>query len=353
MKTRFALVAASVAAAIALALPATTHAQNGEWEYWTSFTTPESSSGIIRMAADSQGTLYLSQTAAPIQIVHKSTDAIGALFDGDEPTYSILYQNNDLANGFQGIAIDSDDNVYLSGEWNGENPGEVLKFDAAGNPVTDFGTNGVLTLPNEIRFTGITLTSDEATLIATTFGGVLYSIDAATGAEAVQVADSATGNFLRDIVVRPIDGGDDEIYGNVTSRLWLITGGSATDLSGYTNSVNLTPGLPESNPQSFSVRPTLTYFAADDTVIFGNVNDDASAVYVWDPVEEEIAQTITQWGDPAVNLVQTSGIAAFHAAEDPDSGAQYDLLFVAQFGNQVAVYRKELPTSVEDWTILH
>ncbi len=354
MKARFALVAASAAAAVALALPATTHAQNGEWEFWKSFGSPEDSSAIIRLAIDSQGTLYLSHSGGTDKIIYKSTDVIPALFADDPPTATVLYQNNDIANGFQGLVVDSSDNLFVVGDWDGSNPGEVLKFDVNGDPVTDFGDNGVLAVPDALRPVGAALTSDEGFLvIASVFGDAIFSVDPVTGDEIVTEADPDTGTFLRDIAVRPVDGGDDEIYGNVTSQLWRITGGSATDLSGYTDSVNLTPGLPLSNPQGFSVRPSVIHFPADDTVIFSNVNDDEAAVVVYDPVEDEIVQTLEQWGDTPQNLNQAAGVAAIHAVEDPDNGTQYDLLFVSQFGTAIVVYRKELPTSVEDWTILH
>lgn len=350
MKTRFALLATAVAA-IGLAAPATSSAQ--DWEFWKSFETPGASSAIVRLGIDSNGTLILNNTGGTDKIVYRSEDVLTALFADAAPTYSIMHQNNGMLNGYQGIDFDAADNVYITGDADASNPGEVLKFDANGDPVTDFGVNGVLTLPDEIRLTGAALTSDEATLVAANFGGPLFTIDAVTGAEAVQVADTGTGNFLRDIAIRPVDGGDDEIYGNVTSQLWRFTGGSATDVSGYTTAVNLTPALPLSNPQAFSVRPSVTYFAADDVLIFSNIDDTTSSVVVYDPVEDEIVQTLTTFGAGDANLNQTGGVAALHAVADPDDGTEYDLLFVSQFGSALVVYRKALPTSVQDWTILH
>ncbi len=348
MKRQFAGLAAAAAVAVALSLPATTHAQNGEWEFWTSFTTPEESAGVLRMAFDSQDNMYLTRSG-PSRL-YKSVDAIDQLFAGEQPTFETLFTDEDAVNGMMGLAVDSDDNVYAVADGDGTEGQEavVAKFDADGDLVTDFGDNGLLAGGLDVRLVGAALTSDEATLIVHGTAGLLYSVDAATGAELVEEVDTEAGGVTRDIAVRPVDGGDDELYLNRSGRLYRVTGGSATDISGYDQVEALTPGLDEGDP-GWAIRYSVSYFAADDVIIFSNID---SGVHVYDPVEDEIVQTITEFGT-GTPLNEATGVTALHAVEDPDDGTLYDLLFVSQNGTALAVYRKALEVSVPDWDVLH
>ncbi len=291
-----------------------------EWVYFKSFTTPESQSGIIRMEADSQGTLYLSSSGN--RTVYKAEDALGALLLGNQPTAEVLHVNADIDNAFQGLAVDSEDNVYLVGDATGAKAGEIVKYDADGDQVW------LLTPGESGREIGGSLFSDEANLLTGHFGGDLYTIPTDTGAAITLAATSGVPSFVRDYAVRPIDGGDDEIYAVSSGRLYRIFGGSAADPSGYTQNELVL----EAGDTGTAVRPSVRNY--DDSVIFSNSVDNA--VYIVHAESGELVQTITQWGNDPQNFDQPSGIAVI-------PGEHYEYLFVSQFGDQVAVYIKPQP----------
>ena len=133
----------------------------GQWTdfaYESDVDTPEDSWSIIRMAFDSTGRLYLANSTGKVWYTDNPMDV--------SPAYTVLLDEV-LSNGIQGIAIDADDNVYLSGDNSPD--GFIAKFDSTGTAVWSYVLAGT-------RVTSCTILST-GELLVTSFGGIFYLID--------------------------------------------------------------------------------------------------------------------------------------------------------------------------------
>ncbi|MCC5877462.1 MAG: hypothetical protein JJU11_14675 [Candidatus Sumerlaeia bacterium] len=319
----------ALAATVALIGPAA-----AEWTYFDQVTAPGGNIGIIRLAADSTGRVYLSQSSPSTMRVYY-TDNILSETTVD---YTQLVEDNAMANGFQGLVVDGDDNVFVLGESGGAGTNTLRKFDSNGDLVTTFGTAGVVNPTN--RLTGLSILSN-GTLIAATFGGQLYTFDPETGAETT-AGDTGAGNFVRDIAVRPDSvGGADEIYATWSGSLVKFTGGTADNPSSYT----VTTVVSAQADAGFQTRPGVHYNASDDTVIFGNYGSYFTVV---SGSSNDELTTLTQ-GNNALDPINNAADAVTF-----DGGDDYEYLVLSQNRTVLAIYRRFTGTvsSVTDWMLL-
>jgi hypothetical protein len=314
-----------------------------DWAYQGSFATPNFGTaetiGVQRLMTDSAGRLYLSVNAAvPNEYIYRCT---APTTDLSTPTYTLIVQDTGMNNGFQGLACDSSNNFYVMGESGTAGTGQLRKFDSAGTLVTAFGTSGIVT--PVARMTGMALLSD-GNLVATTFGGALYKYNASTGVESGPFT-SALANYTRDLAVKPDAGGNDVIFGTQSGRLKRVTGGSVTNLAGYTTAVDWFTGATPSDSGT-SVRPSCYYFGNDDTVIFGNYTDHR--VFVVNASTGNVLQTLGD-GTNEYGAGQLGG--ASDVAVTRSGGKDY--LYVCTAWPVVQVYSKNTTpvASVNDWSI--
>lgn len=295
---------------------------SAEWTYFDQVPAPDGNIGTIRLAADSTGRVYLSRSTTGAMRIYYTDDILAATVD-----YTQLVEDNAMANGFQGLVVDADDNVYVLGESGTVGTGTLRKFDSNGDLVTTFGTAGVATPSN--RLTGLSILSN-GTLIATTFGGQLYTFDPDTGAETI-AADTGSGNFVRDIAVRPDTvGGVDEIYATRSGSLVKFTGGTVDFPTSYT----VTTVVSSQPDASFQTRPGVHYNASDDTVIFGNYGN---AFNVVDGETNDLLATLTQMNNAADPFVNTSDAVTI------DGGDGYEYLILSSNSTVLSIYRWEIP----------
>ncbi len=299
------------------------------WEVFDTVGTPDGTGGIIRLAADSTGKLYASRSTPDNMIVYASDDL------GE--TWTEVVTDNAMANGFQGLAIDEDDNLFVLGESGVVGTGTLRKFDSDGDLVTAFGTDGVVN--PTARLTGLSILSN-GTLIATTFGGQLYTFDPMTGAEAA-AANTGSGNFVRDIVVRPDEvGGEDIIFATRSGSLVQFTGGSAADPMGYTTTT-VVSAQPDA---SFQVRPGVAYNASDDTVIFGNYGTQFTVV---DAATGSVQQVLTERNDDGDPFDLTADAVTLNGNDG------YEYLVLSHNNSEFTILRREVaPTAVDDWMLI-
>lgn len=336
-KTTVSFLAAAMLTMVGMAGTAT--ATFDAWEFEAAIPTPEVSeanvTNIIRLHRSANGTVYLSNSSGSNMTIYKSTD-----ITADPVVWEVLVTNNAMANGFQGITSDADNNVYIAGESGTAGTGVLYKFDASGDPVTAFGTNGVATPTG--RLTGIDILPN-GTILATNFSGQFFTFDGTTGAEATS-GDSGSGNFLRDISL----GADDVIYGNRSGSAVAITGGTFADPSGY----NTTTVLSAQADASFQVRSAGGYSASDNTYIFGNWADHRLRVV--DVTDGTILQTIGT-GSPASAVDSDAATEVYYRPGDnvtwEVNGTEY-LLFCLE-GPFIALYSRSDETSIQDWSLFN
>ena len=311
----------------------------GDWSFYKTTDTPGLTIGVQRVSTDSTGAAYYSvNMSGGEQSVYKATDPTS-------PSFTLIVRDDSMSNGFQGMCSDSSNNFYAMGESGAAGSGALRKFDSSGNLVTSFGTGGVVN--PEDRMTGMDIMSDDNTLIATTFGGQMWTFDATTGTSET-AANTGSGNYVRDLAVQPDDGaGNDVIFFNQSGDLKRITGGSVSDPTGYTTVEDWGTGITNTDT-SWQVRAGVGYFAADDTVIYANKDDNQ--VYVVNASTGDLVQTLGSGVVDASADVESGDFVQPSDAEVFVSG-EYDYLVVPMAVSKVSIYRKQNESKVTDWNL--
>lgn len=299
-----------------------------EWKEFGQVVVTGTSINGLRLAA-SADTLYFTNTTFPAtnQAVYYTTQPLSM-----SPTWKLLVQDNAMGNSFQGITTDNAGNVYVLGESGTAGTGTLRKFNAAGdlqwlvNPTA--------------RLTGLDRLSN-GKLIATTFGGQLYTFDPATGAETI-AANSGAGNFVRDLVVqRDSVNGNDILWVNRSGRLVRISGGSATNVMDYTNAELWATG----SDTTTQVRAGVAFDQLAQSAIYCNRADHV--VRVASPGEASLLTQVLGSGNPGIelgNFNEPSDVAIMEI-----EGHRY--LFVTQMGATISIYSdyEVPPASVPEW----
>lgn len=290
-------------------------AQATVWKYHKTVPGPEGATwSIIRLAADSTGKIYLSEAGSTQKRIYATADFLTA---SATPTYTVLLEDNTMANGMQGLVVDSADNVYVAGDWNADGNGGLWKFNAAGSQIWR--------VTPSLRAMGAGILSN-GDVITCKFSGNIIAYDPATGAEIAQ-ATTSSGNFVRDIAVIPDTvGGADRIFGVRSGSLVEFKGGTASSIIGYST----TELIASKSDTSFQVRPSVTYSGHDNTLIWTNMTDDK--VYVWDVATATQVQELTN-RSASEAFVDPSGVLVV------DGGDGYQYLIVSSFWGNLTVYR--------------
>lgn len=254
-----------------------------DWEDFSfseTFRTPDEAIGVIRIAFDSTGRLYLGRQT----LVYYTDDPFS-----EEPSYEVLLDDDYLDNGIQGLAIDGDDNVYIVGDGGTEeNPGaKIYKFDSEGNLEWE-------ELILEYRVQSCVLLST-GELLASSTGGSFALFDTADGSEIEGLEDiSGLGGVTRGIDVTA----DDTIFANVSGSVYKVSGGDAENLAEYTAEPF---GEASYQDASWSIRPNVAYCAENDVVISttfaGAPSGTDSALFIQDAETGDLLQTIDDFGD--------------------------------------------------------
>lgn len=325
-----------LALSVLLALPVLATAGPGTWAYKGAVAGPVWSN--IRLAVDSTNAVYVSGDSS----VYKSTD-IAAAVAADPlvaPTWSLIIDGTSATghavalNGYQGIGVDlTDDSVYLACDGDATTQGRIDKFTSAG--VAD-GTIANIQITLGDRLGGVQVLSDGNLLVSDLFGKILV-MDAGTGALGAWT-DTTCGTYLRDI-----DLAGDTIVCGLNGSSSAITGGTAADITGYTTVAAVATGTTST---TWDVSCGTDYFAADDTILVTNFNDQA--IYVSNNADYTLAQTIdfnAASGDPAIKV---SDIVAFSA-----DGTDY-LVATAAAATALYVWTKATtpPAAVSEWQLL-
>lgn len=299
----------------------------GAWEFYATVDAPDNSIGVQRVSSDSSGAVYYSINESTDKQIYKSTDPLAA-------DYTLLHQDNTQANGFQGMCSDSSNNFYAMGESGAAGSGTLVKYDSSGNLVTAFGTSGVVT-PSD-RMTGMDIMSDDSTLVATTFGGVLTTYDSTTGDD-TPATNTGSGNYVRDLAVKANSGGNDFLFLNQSGDLKRISGD-------YTTVEDWGTGIINTNT-SWQVRAGVGYYAADDVVIYGNKDDNQ--VYVVDATTGDLIQRLgSGLPDGEADLNSGDFIQPSDAAVFMDDGYEYMIIPMAV--NQISIYRKTVKSTFDN-----
>ena len=254
-----------------------------EWEdfdFSQTFETPESAIGVIRLAFDSNGRLYLARS----EFVYYTDDPFSA-----EPTYSVLLEDDYLDNGVQGLAVDADDNLFVVGDGGTTaNPGSKLyKFDSQGNLL--WGDDVII----EPRIQSSVLLSTGELLISNT-DGYFNLFDADDGSEIERMVDVGLGGVTRGIAVTP----DDTVFANVSGSLYKVSGGNAGNMAGYSAE---SFGDASYLSTTWSVRPNVAYCGINDVVVSstfdGAPSGTDSALFIQDADTGALLQTINDFSD--------------------------------------------------------
>lgn len=297
-----------------------------EWKEFMLMGMPGTNFGGLRLAA-SADKLYLSNSLSTNMAIYYTTETLSAT-----PNWVLMVQDNAMANGFQGLTVDPAGNLYVLGESGAAGTGTLRKFDPAGN---------LLWLVNPTaRMTGMDILSN-GKLIATTFGGQLYTYDPATGAETL-AANTGAGNFVRDLVVQrdPVNG-KDILWANRSGSLIRISGGSAADVMGYSKVEIWAAGT----DSTFQVRAGVAFDQDVQTAIFGNR-------------EEHIVRVVNP--GEANDIIQVLGSGTQGTAlgnfDKPTDAVIMDIeghryMYIVQEGTVISVYSdyEVPPSSVPDW----
>lgn len=266
----------------------------GDWQFRDSVSGPVWAP--IRVTAGSNGSLYVSN-AGGTTAAFKSSDNFALTA---APTYTTVVANGTATNGIQGLAVDGDGSFYAL--WTGMAAGDdrLYKFDAAGNPVTAFGVNGIVSVA--ARVTGITLLSD-GTIIAAGLLGSAYAYDKTSGAlVGTSVFPVPTGaTHVRDIAADSAD----NLYVNASGHLYKISGGDKDHLTSYTVVADWAPGVTHTST-SWQVAAGVCYFAGDDVLAYVNRTDNK--VYVINRADGALVQELA---NPSIN--QPSDVACWQA----------------------------------------
>lgn len=311
----FLTAAVALASGVAMAGPA-------DWTYAGSFGSPSNFSpatdhsiAAVRTAIDSTGKMYVAVTpGAGNRLVWSATAPTTSL---TTPTYTLLssasYDN--MANGFQGISTDAANNVYLTGDDGiGTGPAPlngstIQKFDSTGAAVATFGTAGTVVYPNTaVRMTGNALFSNGNLLTVNVHGTTNTVFNSVTGTEIASWA-CAIGTFPRDVAIKQAT---DEIFVMKSGQIFKVTGGTAAAPTGYTTVVAWEfGGTPPAFNTSSQVKPSLTYFAKDDTLIHGNwdvaTGGTENSAYVVDASTGNVIQVLAGIYRPGDCAVYTAG----------------------------------------------
>ncbi len=285
------------------------------WKYYKTVPGPEGASwSIIRLAADSTGKVYLSDGGTN-KTIYAAADFLTA---SATPTYTVLMQDNTMANGLQGLVVDSANNVYIGGD-NASADGDdfLWKYDSAGSMIWK--------VTPSLRHMGMSFLSN-GNPISCKFDGRILAYDPATGAEVAE-ATSNTGNYVRDIAVIPDTvGGADRIFAVKSGSLVEIKGGSASNLIGYATYEMVAA----KGDTSWRTQPSVVYSSHDNTLIWSNYTDNK--VYVWDVASATQAQELTNRSATDA-FVQPSGVLVV------DGGDGYQYLIISSFWGNLTVYR--------------
>jgi hypothetical protein len=296
----FLTAAVALASGVAFAGPA-------DWAFAGSFGAPSNftpatdhSIAAVRIAVDSAGKMYVAVTpGATDKLVWSATAPTTSL---TTPTYTLVTSasTEDLGNGWQGISTDAANNVYLSGDDGAGvvTPSKIRKFDSTGTAAAAFGTAGTVLYPSaQARFSGNALFSNGTLLAVNLHGSAAVVFNTTTGDEITSWPWTA-GLYVRDVAIKQDTvGGNDEIFLMKSGKVVKVTGGTAAAPAGYTT---VTPwetgGTPPPFDTSFQVKPSLTYFAKDDTLIHGNWDVAAGGTennaYVVDAATGNVIQTL-------------------------------------------------------------
>lgn len=285
------------------------------WKFYKTVPGPADASwSIIRLAADSTGKVYLSEAGSVNRRIYAAADFLTA---SATPTYTMLLEDNTMANGLQGLAVDSADNVYVAGDWNADGNGSLRKFDAAGSLIWR--------VTPSLRAMGADVLSN-GTVITCKFTGNVIAFDPATGAEIAQ-ATTSSGNYVRDIAVIPDTvGGADRIFGVRSGSLVEFKGGSVSNIIGYSTSELIAL----KGDTTTQVRPSVAYSSHDNTLIWSNMTDQK--VYVWDVASATQVQELTNRSATEA-FVNPGGVLVM------DGGDGYQYLIVSSFWGNLTVYR--------------
>lgn len=342
-----------LAASVALlVVGSATFAPAATWTYKGQFPSPNwglgETNGVQRLCADSAGNLYLSVNAgSPAEYIFKCVAPTDVM---TTPSYTQVLQDSAMLNGFQGMVTDASNNLYVMGESGTTGTGTLRKFDSSGNLVAGFGTAGVVTTTD--RLTGMALLSNNTLVATTVWGSQLYSFNTTTGAQ-LGAVQSPLSTFTRDLAVRPDPAaGNDVIFAVQSGLLKKLSGGSATNLAGYTTIVDwCTGGTPAPVNVGNSVRPGACYSASDNTVIFGNFTTTISptnCVYVVDASTGNCLQTIGDgtYGSGPTQLAGPSDVAVIV------QGAK-KFLYISTQAGYVVVYTQDSTAVVNEWSLFN
>jgi hypothetical protein len=198
------------------------------------------------------------------------------------------------------------------------------------------------------RLTGLALMSN-GKLLATTFGGALYNYDATTGAETGPFT-SALSTYTRDITVKPDGAGNDVIFGNQSGLCKKLTGGSVTNLAGYTTVADwMTGASPVPVNSTTDVRAGICYFATDDQVISVNKANPSDAVHNNAYVINASTGNVTQNLGDGTNQYGPNQLGGASDATVVMSGATR-YLYIATQWPVIQVYFQPA-AAVEEWSI--
>lgn len=275
----------------------------GNGQFDGSLSTPNNYDGIVRLAFDSTGRLYLGGNNGTVWYTDDPFS--------ENPTYQTVLDES-LANGIQGIAIDGNDNVYVSGD---DAPdGVIYSYNSVGNLRWTITTG---------RITGCTLLST-GELLVTNMGGKFFLYDSANGTLLGEHQVSGLANHVRDIAAAP----DDTVFAIQSGSVKEVTGGNAGNLSGYSAS---SFGDASYNFTDWSVRPSVMYY--DGTVISSNFSGTTGAtthprVFVQDADNGSLLQIIDEFTSESFS---PSGVAVLHYNDE-------DYLFVSGQSSQIRRY---------------
>ncbi|MEI7633711.1 MAG: hypothetical protein WCK47_05465 [bacterium] len=331
--------AISLAASLAAAGPAS-------WQYLNSFGAPDLAPGIPgssaatnRIIIDSRGIIYITTGTndSNPKCVWRAT---APTTDFSTPTYTLVTSDlsTELANGWQGLAVDADDNLFVSGDNLGSPiKSQVRKFDKDSNPITSFGTSGVVINTTQ-RLSGCALMSDGRVVVLQILGARMLVLNSATGATDTQV-DWTVGGYTRDITIKKDAAtGNDVLYVNRNGILQRVTGGSTTNPANYQTTEPWCLGAsPAPTDCSFDVKNGCFFFTKDNSVITGN--NRGGNVYVVDAATGNALQVLT-------GIYSAGDVAAFTSGEN-------DYLYVLTGTQYVQVYSKSAVSAAGDWSMYH
>lgn len=308
----------------------------------------------IAVAKDDAGALYIATFASPDSTVIKIDDPEAAIDDsGGFPaaTGTVLATASGFvaSRGFQGIAVDSNGNVFAAGDNGGGTPqGIIRKWDSSGTADTTFNTAADTA---NIRAGGLALLSDDSVAVAQ-FGG--FTLRSTTDFDAIGAASTGNPNFGREV---SYNANDNIVY------LTRSGGESAVKVAGYFQG-----GTPAAGGYSW-VADALIPDGAIDTQFglassHGGFDNDRSwfldaangltpqALRIFEVTEDgtdfELAFTLD--GD---TLDAADGGQPFPITDVRDAIIIGDFIYVASSNNSGSIYAFEIVeiTSVQNWNL--